>query len=158
MSILLQRLLRSLLGSWKRMLYDMDTECDGQTVGVAFLHAKELERVIVNPPAEWKRRYPGFMWLLKKCLYGRRAGPKRWYQTFRETLINLGLEASLVQPSLIRHPTSGVVMEAHVDDIEITGPDKEVDKILQRLGEIFLLKVAPIVEAGTISVFLDGER
>ena len=126
-------------------------------VGVAFLHAKELERVIVSPPAEWKRRYPGFTWLLKKCLYGRRAGPKRWYQTFRETLVTLGLEASLVQPSLFRHPTSGVVMEAHVDDIEITGPDEEVDTILQRLGNIFLLKVAPIVKAGTISVFL-GRR
>ena len=126
-------------------------------VGVAFLHAKELERVIVNPPAEWKRRYPGFMWLLKKCLYGRRAGPKRWYQTFRKTLVTLGLEASLVQPSSFRHPTSGVVMEPQVDDIEITGEDEEVEIILQRLGAIFLLKVAPIVEPGTISVFL-GRR
>ena len=111
----------------------------------------------MNPPAERKRRYPGFVWMLKKCLYGRRAGPKRWKKTFRETLVTLGLEASLVQPSLFRHPTSGVVMEAHVDDIEITGPDEEVDTILQRLGEIFLLKVAPIVEAGTISDFL-GRR
>ena len=126
-------------------------------VGVAFLHAKELERVIVNPPAECRQRWLGFMWLLKKCLYGRRCGPKRWYQTCREILITLGLEASLVQPSLIRHPTSGVVMEAHVDDIEVTGPDEEVDAILQRLGEVFLLKVAPIVEGGTISVFL-GRR
>ena len=124
-------------------------------VGVAFLHAEELERVIVNPPAEWRRRWPGFMWLLKKCLYGRRPGPKRWYQTFRETLVTLGLEASLVQPTLFRHPTHGVVMEAHVDDIEITGPDEEVDA--QRLGEVFLLKVATTAEAGTISVFL-GRR
>ena len=49
------------------------------------------------------------------------------------------------------------VMEAHVDDIEMSGPDEEVDAILQRLGEVFLLKVAPIAEAGTISVFL-GRR
>ena len=61
-------------------------------VGVAFLHAEELEMVIVNPPAEWRRRYPGYMWL-SKCLHGRRPGPKRWFQTFRETLITLGLEA-----------------------------------------------------------------
>ena len=48
-------------------------------------------------------------------------------------------------------------MEAHVDDIEVTGPDEEVDAILQRLGEVFLHKVAPTAEAGTISVFL-GRR
>ena len=122
-------------------------------VGVAFLHAEELERVIVNPPAEWRRIWLGFMWLLKKCPYGRRPRPKRWNQTFRETLVTLGLEASLVLSTLFRHPTSGVVMEAHVDDIEITGPDDEVAAILQRLGEVFLLKVAPSAEAGTISVF-----
>ena len=57
--------------------------------------------------------------------------------------VTFGLEPLLVQPSVFRHPTFGVVMEAHVDDIEITGPDEEVDTILQRLGEIFLLKVAP---------------
>ena len=83
--------------------------------------------------------------VVKKCLYGRRPGPKRWYQTFRETLFTLGLEASLVQPTLFRHPTSGVVMEAHVDDIEISGPDEEVDAVLQRQGEVVLLTVAPIV-------------
>ena len=76
---------------------------------------------------------------------------------FVGTLVTLGLEASLVQPSLFRHPTSRLVMEAHVDDTEITGRDEEVDTILQRLGEIFLLKVSPIGEAGAISVFL-GRR
>ena len=30
-------------------------------VGVAFLHAEELKRVIVNPPAEWRQKWPGFM-------------------------------------------------------------------------------------------------
>ena len=35
-------------------------------VGVAFLHAKELERVIVTPPAEWRQKFLGFMWLPKK--------------------------------------------------------------------------------------------
>ena len=48
-------------------------------------------------------------------------------------------------------------MEAHVDEIEIAGPDEEVDAILQCLGEVFLLEVAQIAEAGTISVFL-GRR
>ena len=127
-------------------------------MGVALLHAEELERVIVNPPAKWKRRCPGYMWLLKKCLYGRRPGPKRWYQTFRKTLITFGLETSLVQLTLFRHPTSGVVMEAHVDDIEMTGPDEEVDVILQRLGEVFLLKVAPLAEADTVFVFFWSKK
>ena len=44
-----------------------------------------------------------------------------------------------------------------MDDIEITGTDEEVDAILRRLGEVFLLKVAPFAEAGTISVSL-GRR
>ena len=49
-------------------------------------------------------------------------------------------------------------MEAHVDDIEITGPDEEVDTILQRLGEIFLLKVAPLWKLVQSLFSWDGER
>ena len=44
-----------------------------------------------------------------QCLDSQRS---EWYQTFRETLVTLVLEASLVQPMLFRQPASGVVMEA----------------------------------------------
>ena len=44
-----------------------------------------------------------------------------------------------------------------MDDIDITGPDEEVDAILKRLGEVVLLKVAPIAEPGMIYFFL-GRR
>ena len=49
-------------------------------VGVAFLHAKELERVIVNPPAEWKRRYPGFVWKIEEV--------SLWTTSWSKTLVS----------------------------------------------------------------------
>ena len=68
-------------------------------VGSAFLQGKELGReVYLSPPKEMKRE--GFIWRLKRCLYGLNDAARQFYQTVTECLINLGCFQSKLDPAL----------------------------------------------------------
>ena len=65
------RILDYLLTKKSLRAYLADCHC-------AFFHAPEEEEVYVEPPDEWKQRFPDqdLVWLLKKQLYGRRPAPR----------------------------------------------------------------------------------
>ena len=51
------------------------------------------------------------------------------------------MEQSLAQPSLFYGPRTGVALEVHVDDFEVTGPEAEMEKLSKNLSKEQIDKV-----------------
>ena len=66
----------------------------------AFLQSQPMNReVFIIPPIEAKSQ-PGYIWKLKRCLYGLNDAAKQFYNSVKHELLELGCKSSTLDPSL----------------------------------------------------------
>ena len=113
----------------------------------AFLNApiSSEKDVYVRPIPGADQRCPkGFIYRLKKAVYGRRESPKEWWILLRDTIIGLGWNQSLVDQCLFFRGSESDNFEAmvvYVDDIVIASSNPESSqRIIDALASKFALK------------------
>ena len=74
-----------------------------------------------------------------KALYGHRGSPRYWKDAFAEAARDLGLKPSKIDNSLYMDP-GNLIQYAHVDDELLSGDDRLVRDMVQKLKQKFLVK------------------
>ena len=108
----------------------------------AFLQGKLLDReVFLSPPKEIKRY--GFLWKLKRCLYGLNDAARQFYQSVTECLGNLGCTQSKLDPALFYktncHGELIGFLACHVDDFLHAGTQDFDNNVMRKLYDRFLV-------------------
>ena len=107
-------------------------------VATAFLQADtrtEGERLVAIKPPPEAGLGKGWVWLLRKSLYGLRSAPKAWFLTLARELRQLGWRQSTSDPALwYLSGVAGVhgVMAVHVDDLLSAG-DEVFEEAMEQL-------------------------
>jgi hypothetical protein len=91
-------------------------------VKTAFLNSDLDKPVYMRAPKDIKLPR-GFCLLLIKALYGLKQSPRAWYQKLRDTLISWGWRISAYDPCVFINDSTGLILEVHVDDINVMGKD-----------------------------------
>uniref|UniRef100_A0A2N9F645 Integrase catalytic domain-containing protein n=1 Tax=Fagus sylvatica TaxID=28930 RepID=A0A2N9F645_FAGSY len=108
----------------------------------AFLHGDLTETVYMTQP-------PGFeskgecVCHLKKSIYGLKQSPRAWFDKFSKTMVSHGMTRSQADHSVFfkKTRTGIVILVVYVDDIVITGSDKEgIQILINHLSSSFLTK------------------
>jgi transposase InsO family protein len=120
----------------------------------AFLHGDLTETVYMTQP-------PGFeskgecVCHLKKSIYGLKQSPRAWFDKFSKTVVSHGMTRSQADHSVFfkKTRTGIVILVVYVDDIVITGSDKEgIQILINHLSSSFLTK-----DLGKLRYFLGIE-
>jgi len=102
----------------------------------AFLHGELEEEIYMDlPPGYDGQVAVGTVCKLKKALYGLKQSPRAWFGRFTKVMTNLGYKQSQGDHTLfIKHSVSGgvTILLVYVDDIIVTGDDKEEQIILSQ--------------------------
>ena len=118
-------------------------------VKTAFLNSDLDKPVYMRPPKDI--RLPrGFCLLLIKALYGLKQSPRAWYQKLRNTLVDWGWRISAYDPCVFINDATGLILEVHVDDINVMG--KDIQAILDFKTQIS--QTFPITDEGECSWYL----
>uniref|UniRef100_A0A2N9J5R8 Integrase catalytic domain-containing protein n=1 Tax=Fagus sylvatica TaxID=28930 RepID=A0A2N9J5R8_FAGSY len=108
----------------------------------AFLHGDLTETVYMTQP-------PGFeskgecVCHLKKSIYGLKQSPRAWFDKFSKAVVSHGMTRSQADHSVFfkKTRTGIVILVVYVDDIVITGSDKEgIQILINHLSSSFLTK------------------
>ena len=106
----------------------------------AYLQVPQQEEVLVTISA-WMRKAcnigVGVVWMLKRCLPGRRNAATRWYEHLRSILEGIGFEFSKHVPALAKHRTRPLCISIHVDDELLAGEREETVWLVEELETIF---------------------
>jgi hypothetical protein len=120
----------------------------------AFLHGDLTETVYMTQP-------PGFeskgecVCHLKKSIYGLKQSPPAWFDKFSKAVVSHGMTRSQADHSVFfkKTRTGIVILVVYVDDIVITGSDKEgIQILINHLSSSFLTK-----DLGKLRYFLGIE-
>jgi len=118
-------------------------------VKTAFLNSNLDKPVYMRPPKDIKLP-PGFCLMLIRALYGLKQSPRAWYQKLRNTLINWGWRMSAYDPCVFINDGTGLILEVHVDDINVMG--KDIQAILDFKTQIS--QTFPMTDEGECSWYL----
>ena len=118
-------------------------------VKTAFLNSDLDKPVYMRAPKDIKLPR-GFCLLLIKALYGLKQSPRAWYQKLRDTLISWGWRMSAYDPCVFINDSTGLILEVHVDDINVMG--KDIQAILDFKTQIS--QTFPITDEGECSWYL----
>ena len=143
------RILLSLATNLEWELWQMD-------VKNAFLQGELEDEVYMHPPPGLEKLVkPGNVLRLKKAIYGLKQSPRAWYHKLSTTLNGRGFRKSEADHTLftLTGPRGIVVILIYVDDIIITGSDKEGIKETK----VFLKSVFDIKDLGELKYFLGIE-
>jgi transposase InsO family protein len=120
----------------------------------AFLHGDLTETIYMTQP-------PGFeskgecVCHLKKSIYGLKQSPRAWFDKFSKAVVSHGMTRSQADHSVFfkKKRTGIVILVVYVDDIVITGSDKEgIQILINHLSSSFLTK-----DLGKLRYFLGIE-
>jgi len=117
---------------WEAVLGDVST---------AFLDAplEDGQLVFCRPPPGLRRE--GFLWRLKKAVYGLRTSPRVFQEHFAQTVKKTKRRRMLSDPQVYQH-LSGALMTIHADDILLVAPADQVEALKKELGQGLLIKWA----------------
>ena len=95
----------------------------------AFLHAPiDDDKVILRPPCSVRRQ--GWLWTLKKALYGLRVAPRKFHDWLADLLLSIGFRqigwTSCVLSARLERTLRFVI---HIDDGIVAGPSAQVTEI-----------------------------
>ena len=143
------RVLLSLATNLSWDLWQMD-------VKNAFLQGELEEEVYMTPPPGLESRFqPGKVLRLRKAIYGLKQSPRAWYHKLSHTLRDKGFKKSEADHTLftLRGPNGIVVVLIYVDDIIISGNDKDgISATKSYLHSVFDIK-----DLGELKYFLGIE-
>ena len=113
-----------------------DWELNSMDVYAAFLQGQDIKRdVYIKPPKEANQG--GYLWKLKKVVYGLSDAPRNWYVTLRSFLERNDVRVSKYDPALFsKYSEEGDligIMVCHVDDFLWGGDDGFKDLIIKPL-------------------------
>jgi len=79
---------------------------------------------------------------LKKALYGLKQAPRAWYGRIDSFLMSMGLAKSKVDPNLSHKVVEDVpvILLLYVDDLFLTGNEKQIMESKKKLAEEFEMK------------------
>jgi len=118
-------------------------------IKTAFLNSNLDKPVYMKPPKDIKLPN-GFCLMLIKALYGLKQSPRAWYQKLRKTLVNWGWRMSAYDPCVFINNGTGLILEVHVDDINVMG--KDIQAILDFKTQIS--QTSPMTDEGKCSWYL----
>lgn len=118
-------------------------------VKTAFLNSDLDKPVYMRAPKDIKLPR-GFCLLLIKALYGLKQSPRAWYQKLRNTLVDWGWRMSAYDPCVFINDSTGLILEVHVDDINVMG--KDIQAILDFKTQIS--RTFPMTDEGECSWYL----
>jgi len=113
-------------------------------VTTAFLHedAQGPDTYVVPPDEYCRKGGQQKVWLLKKSLYGMRASPKAWQEHVTGLLQGFGYLQGRHDRSVFAHPGTRMLIVLHGDDMTLSGPGAEVDRLVASLRSNLLLKLS----------------
>ena len=115
-------------------------------VSVAFLHALIGDkRYFVRPPASECR--PGFLWRLKRAMYGLRESPRLWQQHLAMVLTRNGFERPHADAQLYRHKLSGALAMIFADGILIAAPEEWLERVKKDFEKALTIKWSGVINA-----------
>jgi len=109
----------------------------------AFLNSKTDTDIFIRPPPGCGRK--GYVWRLKKYLYGLKSSPAKWMETLTDELRRHGFVPFDDDPCLLRLKKgtgAEVIACVFVDDVKWACRDEETLKdIISKIGDVFQLTV-----------------
>ena len=104
-------------------------------IRTAFLQSKALYRnVFIKPPDDIKM--PGFVWRLKKLLYGLDNASRKFWLRLKEILVEMGLSVMDGDEAFHFFLRGGVLQGAvltHVGDFNLAGTDEYIEEIISEV-------------------------
>jgi hypothetical protein len=88
----------------------------------AFLHALLHEETYARPPPPIQLP-KGFVWKLKRALYGLVQSPRAWFRRLKDEMIKLGFRQSPYEPCIYIHNSRRLIISVVVDDLSIFTPE-----------------------------------
>jgi hypothetical protein len=108
----------------------------------AFLHGDLNETVYMAQPPGFESKGE-YVCHLKKSIYGLKQSPRAWFDKFSKAVVSHGMTRSQADHSVFfkKTKTGIVILVVYVDDIVITGSDKEgIQILINHLSSSFLTK------------------
>jgi hypothetical protein len=108
----------------------------------AFLHGDLNETVYMAQPPGFESKGE-YVCHLKKSIYGLKQSPRAWFDKFSKAVVSHGMTRSQADHSVFfkKTKTGIVILVVYVDDIIITGSDKEgIQILINHLSSSFLTK------------------
>ena len=102
----------------------MDWDIEQMDVKTAFLYGQVEEEIFVEQPKGYNKGNEDKVCRLNKALYGLKQSPRVWYNTFASFIKTLGFDTLDADSSVFISP-SGTMVALYVDDLLITGPNKQ---------------------------------
>ena len=134
------RFILSLAVRYDWPLYQMD-------VVTAFLNGDLEEDIYMSPP-EGTNTPIGYVWKLKKAIYGLKQASRMWHKKIADFLKDLDFKSTYSEPCLFHK--DGVIILIYVDDLVLTGYNiKGIDTLKEKLLKEFKMK-----DLGELSFFV----
>ena len=109
----------------------MDVKC-------AFLYGKMRRNIYIElPPQDERYGDKNLVGKLVKAMYGTRDAPQIWGDLVQETMTSLGMQSSMIQPSVYFHVSKKLVVVTHVDDFLCVGPEENLTWLFEGLSAKF---------------------
>ena len=116
-----------------------DWNLESTDIKNAFLQGNQITReVFVEPPAEVKLK--GYIWHLKKCIYGLQDASRQWYFSVVKFLISLGCTQLKLDLAVFVYYNDGAlagVIIVHVDDFLHIGNAVFYTNVIYKLRSFF---------------------
>ena len=114
----------------------LDLEIHQMDVKSAFLNGDLEEEIYMSPPPGFPPASDGYVWKLKKSLYGLKQASREWYKKVRTEFESLGFTRSQADHSVFHKIVDGklLIVAVYVDDMLILG--KSTAHILALKGKL----------------------
>ena len=120
--------------------YAASNQYDVQHIDIAsaFLNADlDGDEMFIEQPRHLPH-VPGMICKLHKAIYGLRTAPRRWQQTLRQKLLELGCTQLKCDPNVFRREKA--LISTYVDDFKVIGPADATEKFISQLEQIYKLR------------------
>ncbi|MBW0498669.1 hypothetical protein O181_038384 [Austropuccinia psidii MF-1] len=129
------KVMLSLAVNFNYIPYQFDIETE-------FLHGEMDALVYVKQVKGYEvKGKEGWVWQLRKSLYGTKQAPRMWKAKLTETLSNLGVASAQSDKSLFINNDKTLLLHVHVDDrFIISKTEDSITNFLEKLNSILKLK------------------
>ncbi|CAK0903384.1 unnamed protein product [Prorocentrum cordatum] len=109
---------------------------------VAFMHApvKDGTEIYAVMPPEYGMGH-GYVWRLKRSLYGLREAALRFQELLESIVVGIGVKVCKAEPTIYHHTEKGIRVVVHTDDPLASGPTRGVlDEFFDELAKHLAIK------------------